>query len=229
METLVKYMSARAEVYNILSAPFYKEVTKDMCAKLNSVLPVVRDLADFYQDAECLDEIKHLEQWLTEEVDEDRMAGEFARLFLGVNKASSTGHTITPHESVYTSASRLVMQKAWEEVYEVYYNQKLGKNSSFKEPEDHITAEMSFMAYMSRKCSEHAEQNSFGEVQENMKEQIRFLSDHLCTWVNLLDEDIYKSASLDFYKSMSKIIVHFLSLDKKSLKDMGEDLVELTA
>jgi len=227
MNTLTQYFDARAEVYNVLSVPFYKELTNDICARLSIVLPVIRDIANFYNDEKCLNEVLRLEKCLEGDLDENKMAGEFARLFLGVNKASHTGHTITPHESVYTSASRLVMQKAWEEVYKVYCEQKLGKHSSFKEPEDHITAEMSFMVYMSRKCGEYAEQDRFDELQQNIGEQVSFLSYHLCSWVNLLDDDISKSDSSDFYKSLSKVLVHFLSLDKKSLKDMKEDLVEI--
>ncbi|GAB1536714.1 molecular chaperone TorD [Geovibrio sp. ADMFC3] len=228
MKTLSQYMRLRADLYNILSAPFNVEFKESDFARLKKYVAVMSEMAKENGDSSFAADVSGLGRCIENRVDEDVIAGEFAKLFLGVNKASYTGHTITPHESVYMSESRLVMQEPWENIYEIYYKHGIGKNKEFKEPEDHITAEMSFMAFLSRQCIEFAEIGKSEELTENLETQELFLDKHLCKWIPKLAEDVVKNTSLEFYKYLSLVVQGFIKADFKYICQLKEELSETT-
>ena len=224
MELLKEFMNIRGDIYNVLSVPFYKELTTGYIDVLKKYLPVIKKLSLESGNSRFTDAVNRFEPVLDTEFDKDRYDGEFAKLFLGVNKASHTGHTVTPHESVFLSHTRLVMQEQWDEVVEIYYNNGLGKEKKFKEPEDHISAEMSFMAHMSAKTAEHIASGSAPEVIRCMEVQEMFLKKHLCSWVHLLADDVRNSTYLDFYKHFPKMVECFMEADIATVEQLKEEL-----
>ncbi|WP_277657331.1 TorD/DmsD family molecular chaperone [Seleniivibrio woodruffii] len=228
MELLKEFMEVRGDIYSILSVPFYKELTAEYIDVLKKYLPVIKKLSLESGNSRFTDAVNRFEPILDAEFDKNLYDGEFSKLFLGVNKASHTGHTVTPHESVFLSPSHLVMQEPWEDVVEIFFNNGLGKDKTFKEPEDHITAEMSFMAFMSKKAAEHIAYGSAPEVIRCMEVQEMFLKRHLCSWVHLLADDVLRSSDLDFYKHFPKMVECFMEADIATMEQLKEELTTVS-
>ncbi|MGE4268429.1 MAG: molecular chaperone [Deferribacterales bacterium] len=225
MELLKEFMRIRGDIYNVLSVPFHKELSVEYTEVLKKYLPVIRELSVASGDMQFRDAVDSFAEILNIEFDKDRYDGEFAKLFLGVNKASYTGHTVTPHESVFLSHTRLVMQEQWDEVVEIYYNNGLGKEKKFKEPEDHISAEMSFMAHMSAKTAECVNSDDSSGLAKCLETQVIFLKEHLCSWIHLLADDIRRSTEIDFYRCFSTLVECFIESDHNTLEQLKEESI----
>ncbi len=220
MDGLAEFFRLRADIYNLLSVVFYRELDAKHAENLRKYVPVLREYALQYGQNEMLDAIGELESCLAAEPDYGKEAAEFARLFLGVEKAG-TGHTITPHESVFLSSDRLVMQKPWEEVREEYYNAGIAKDKDFKEPEDHMTAEMSYIAHMSRKMAESLSGGGSGVPEAELQKM--FLRNHIECWMPLLAADIYANSSSDYIKAAVKTAWQYVMIDRALLEEWSEE------
>ena len=219
MDNVKDYLYLRSSIYKLLSAPFYKEPTKADLVLFRKYIPILKEIA-LHSD-EMTEGLTMLEAFQDDKFyNFDILASEFARLFLGVNKATAQGHTVTPHESVYLSASRLVMQESWEKVYEIYRNEGICKDESFKEPEDHITAEMNFMAHMSEKTAELLGGKKYQDIIKCLKVQEYFLTQHLCKWVPLLTEDLKVSGAHFYYLVSALLVQGFIDIDREFISEL---------
>jgi TorA maturation chaperone TorD len=141
------------------------------------------------------------------------LAGEFAHIFLSTG-FSAGDKSVVPHESVYLSHNRLMMQSEWDQVYKIYCDNKAGKKKNFTEPEDHITAEMGFIAFMSEKASRLSKDSE--EFVVNIDKQLNFMQNHLMRFAPKVCDDICEYG-YPFYESMANITKGFLEGDLEFL------------
>lgn len=222
LRELNEFMRLRASIYDILSAPFYREPDIAYVQELQKYIAVLDAVAMENNNDKMIRVVASLKNCINDGLDYDMLAGIFARLFLGVNKASAEGHTVTPHESVYLGSSRLAMQEPWEDIYEEFCNEGVGKNDDFKEPEDHISAEMGYMAHLSRKTANLIEKDEYVTASGYIDKQISFLNKHLLLWTRLLADDITRSTDNDFYINMAILIDVFITADELFLSELSE-------
>lgn len=123
----------------------------------------------------------------------EELLWEYTRLFIGPYKLPCP-----PWESVYTSAKKLLMQEAADQVLAIYREAGLTINTENIMP-DHIGAELNFLAVLlQRSHLERKQKDHCIDIAE------RLLSDHLLKWVPEFAEDMENAADTSFYKAVAK-------------------------
>ena len=150
---------------------------------------------------------------------ETALAAEYAALFLNAGKRS-----VHPFESVYTSAGRLVMQKARDEVLAAYRQAGLAQSEEFKEPEDHIALELEFMADLCRKLSRALAEGDRLACLAFLARQREFLDTHLLIWVPAFCNDLGKASSSDFYRGIATLTAEFIQSEREAIPALIEEL-----
>lgn len=148
-----------------------------------------------------------------------KLASEYAGIFLGV--WDGVPH---PSESAYLSASHLVFQEQRDQVMEVYRQAGLVKEKEFVEPEDHIAAELGFMAYLAGMTADSLKAKNLSDARKHVSTQSRFLKDHLSRWVPKFCDDIMSAARIDYYRGIALVTRGFIAADALLLEEMSNEL-----
>lgn len=200
--------SLRVQYYNFLSRIFEKETDTTLIGALKEMNyptgtgSILMDEGYEGLKAFFAEDIKNIE---------DELAADYARVFLAAGQAK--GNAAFPYESVYTSKEKIMMQEAWVDMAGRFAEKGIaisGTNADVKE--DHIAAELKFMAYL---C-EHA----------SAAEQEEFLSAHLNGWVDEFAASVEKYAGLGFYKAAAKLLLGFLEMDREFAAAAGAEVSE---
>lgn len=151
-----------------------------------------------------------------EQVLED-LAVDFDRVFFGVGPLMA--EKAFPYESVYTSGSGLMMQDAYVDVRHEYREAGWVKNPDFKEPEDHIAIELSFVATCCALAARSLREGDEAAAESCLIVQRSFLDTHLLNWVERFAADVRK-ANGGFYADAASFMVAYLKADRELLKDV---------
>jgi TorA maturation chaperone TorD len=147
-----------------------------------------------------------LQQWAgyPAEINEAKMvelAADNTRLFIGI------GTVLAPlWESVYFSKERLIFQECTLEVRNWYRRFNLVPETLYKEPDDHISLEMEFIAYLStlaRQAREAGDQMASESILEVQRE---FFSKHLLRWAFQWCQLVLQNAKTDFYRGLAYLV-----------------------
>jgi TorA maturation chaperone TorD len=212
----------RAAIYKFLSKVYETEVTTDFLRETSSEKNPLRQVGDVEsiepRFKEGLEAVRgYLSGLSGRDLEHARLelAAEYASLFLGL-----AGKPAHPSESAYFSESHSVMGEARDEVLGAYRNAGLDKIGEYKEPEDHIAIELSFMEYLCRRTADSVENDKMNEAKKYLEMQRRFISEHLALWVPMLAKDILESAELEFYKGIAKITDEFIKIDRGTIHEL---------
>lgn len=210
-------MDTRANMFNLLSRVFRKEVDAEFLDELMHVRypqHTGNELADI--------SYRYIHRYLcnAREATLDELAVDYARIFLGLG--SLDAHAAYPFESVYTSEKGLLMQDARDKVLAFYRANDVVKDKSWKEPEDHLAAELEFMKIMSLRCRDLLDNGKEEEARANVEVQRDFLVNHLMNWTEKFFDDIPLYASTDFYSAFSELTRTYLADDLALLNEMLE-------
>jgi TorA maturation chaperone TorD len=124
---------------------------------------------------------------------------DYARLFVGPYALLAP-----PYGSVYLDRERQVMGNSTMDVCTRYEEAGLELAGHFKEPPDHIAAELEFLYFLIFKAldaAEHADMESFSRYLEKRK---HFLSDHLGAWISDFQWNVEEKAETNFYKNLAR-------------------------
>ena len=229
---LISANDNRVGLYSFLSTIYSKELTKETLEEIQEKHILWLRLANISkdQDSELAEAFGTLGQFAsslkTESLDKLKLQldGEYAGLFLGSGLPSPR-----PLESVYTSREHLAVQKASDDVSRAYQSAGIDKISEFSEPEDHISTELQFMAYLSYKTREALGNSKLTEANKYLEMQRDFLNDHLTKWVPMLVVDILKKADRQFYKAIAKITEGYVKIDVRAVSAMIDNLPSSSA
>ena len=143
---------------------------------------------------------------------------DFNRLFVG------PGHLAAPPwESVYRSRERLVFGEQTLAVRAFYRSFGLESKKRHTEPDDHISLELEFMAWL---CKQAAKPDiSTEKLNFYMSGQIRFLSGHILEWAPALCDDISKAAESDFFRGLALLTKHWLKTDSADTEIITKSLI----
>ncbi len=190
-------MKRRAAMYRLLSRAYAREADEAFLEKLNKLsgLP-----GEGYEK---------LRAYLAEERADviEELAVDYAGAFLAAGKAD--GAAAIPVQSLY-GEQRLFMQESWESARAWYARCGLGKNDADM-MEDHLAAELEFMAYL---C-----------VNAEAAEQKDFFEKHLACWLPEFIADLDNHAKTDFYKAIGSLTLGFVTAEKELLEAMAEEKV----
>ncbi len=135
------------------------------------------------------------------EISEDSLQdlkSDYTRLFIGMGKVLAP-----PWESVYFSEERLVFQEQTLQVRNWYRRFGLESESIYKEPDDHIGLEMSFVSYLSSLALKALEEGDDQKYLELIEAQHQFLSEHLLKWGPYWCGLVLENCRTDFYKGLA--------------------------
>ncbi len=126
------------------------------------------------------------------------LKADYVRLFLGLPKPIAP-----PWESVYFNEDRMIFQQQTLQVREWYRRYGLEAEKLYKEPDDHVGLELSFLAYLATKGIKALDEQDNPRFEEVLNAQRDFLAKHLgawgLTWCGLVE----KNARTDFYKGLA--------------------------
>lgn len=214
MKELSALMISRANVYRVLSRCFREEVDVEFARELSEEF-------SFESTDENLSVPLNEMRTSLAGIDDDgieQLAVIFDRVFFGMGPL--TAHHAFPYESVYTSDRGIMMQEAYSQVVRTYREQKLAKDSSFTEPEDHIAVELAFMATLSDRAAAFLDEGEMDAATVTVEQQLSFIENHLLNWVDRFAVDLKKAAADGFYASLAQFTDAYVSADADLLKDM---------
>lgn len=146
------------------------------------------------------------------------LAVDYARTFIGHgNNGYSAAY---PFESVYTSAKRLLMQGARDEVLVIYRSAGIDKKDSWKDGEDHIALELEFMQILAQRTVDALTENNEEEALSLLLRQQSFLEDHLLGWFPMMESDMKKFSKTDFYRGLADLTHGFLETDLELVNEL---------
>ena len=214
LETLI---SNRAGTYAFLSRLYRVEADKALLDQISEM-----DLSTDVGEPEIGEGYALLQQFIgrTTESTLTELAVDFARLFLGVNRGSGA----FPYESVYTSEGRLFMQEARDEVLKVFREEGLDRAEDFNEPEDHVSLEFEFMAFLCHKTLDALQKGDDEEALSYLEKQKVFLNDHILNWVPTFCNDVEQFAQTDFYKAAAKITQGYIRLEGAIIDELLQEI-----
>jgi putative dimethyl sulfoxide reductase chaperone len=211
---LKEILSSRVASYTFLSRVYRQELTTD-------VIKLLVENAKVSEDSETSEGNHTLNAYLRGLAGqdlkkiEDELKAEFAGLFLNVGK-----YPVYPFESVYTSAERLMMQRAYDEVLQEYRQEGVERAHDFNEPEDHLALELEFMAHLCRKSLDALEAGDQIIGAQYLEKQNDFLVKHLLAWVPKFCHDLENATQSGFYNGIAKLTFEIVHVEKETLPEL---------
>ncbi len=214
---LIETMVNRANVYSLLSRCWQSEVDTALADELSTTFV-------FESDNETLNGAVAAIKETLQGIDEaalEQLAVTFDRVFFGMGPL--TARHAFPYESVYTSDRGIMMQEAFGQVVSVYRQERLAKDESFKEPEDHLAVELAFMATLAQRAQTFLKADTAegdDAATAAVEQSQRFLADHLFSWIDRFCEDVRRATDDAFYSSLATFTETFLREDAALLAEM---------
>ena len=220
---LIPIIQKRQGIYAFLKGVYEKEVPKEFLAEMPGKMKPLLALTETLSDAESKKAVEEMVQFADAIPSQDlgeletRMAADYARLFLSINK-------VPPHpsESVYREGA--MMQAYRDEVLKTYWSFGVDKTKEFTEPEDHIAVELSFLMYLCGKAIEALKGGDTKEAARYIQAQKDFLEQHLAKWFPKLLRDILKTARTPFYKAIAVLTNEYIEMDISATEDLLQQL-----
>ncbi len=200
-------MKARRNVYDLLRCLFLQEPSDRFFGALREE-GLLEKLCGYHPD---LDEgVSLLSQSISDPclpVLLPALVDEFTRLFIGPLP-------IPLFESVYRSASGLVMQEETVAVRRKYFEAGLAVNPRGTFPEDHIATELEFVFYL---CGKATEAQQPDQQRAHLQMQADFFREHLAVWIPALCGRLYAEAESPYFKGIAKLTKGFIEWDYREI------------
>jgi TorA maturation chaperone TorD len=123
---------------------------------------------------------------------------DYTRLFTGMRNLP-----VVPWESVYFSDERLVFQESTLKVRSWYRRYGLESIDLYKEPDDHIGLEISFVGHLAGLALTALQREDSNEVNQKLNAQREFLAEHLILWAPLWSSLMIEHARTSFYRGVA--------------------------
>lgn len=103
------------------------------------------------------------------------------------------------------------------EVKSFYQNFGLAVSSDLNSPEDHLAAELEFMAFLAAKQAET--EGSGRDASAYIRAQRDFLERHLGRWLPMLSITAEQKVAFGFYRAMCRLVASFVASDQDKIAD----------
>ncbi|MEH7503040.1 molecular chaperone TorD family protein [Neobacillus drentensis] len=223
VKDIVNVFFAREFAYDILRRFFIEEPSKEYVKEF-----IQRNMIDqfpFQDESDgILDGVQVMKKYLSQHdpihIDNhfEDLHWDYTRMFIGPFEILAQ-----PWESVYVRKDKLLFQKTTMDVRKVY--EKYGfQTADFNiEPDDHVGLELDFVYRLNQLCIQAGQSerpDASKEINYLLKEQQRFINDHLLAFIPMLAERVATHAETDFFRGLAKILEHFLQMDSKVLQEL---------
>jgi TorA maturation chaperone TorD len=159
-----------------------------------------------------LEHISKMNIYLERKEDLDRIKVEYAKLFVGPYNLKAP-----PYGSVYLETENRVMHESTFDALKLYRSAGLDMAVDFKEPPDHISAELEFMSFLIFKELESRSINDIEAIYGFNDKQSSFMMRHLGVWVSDFLLNIEENAETEFYLSLTRLTKSFIKRDMEEL------------
>lgn len=212
----------------MLSRGFAKEVDASFVGQLLKLQPIVSNLATDSESEDFIEGSRILRRFIgrvNSDYERDKriflqsLAAEYASLFLNVGSKP-----VYLAESVYLGKSHLLYEEPYFDVVRIYGLYGFKKRASFREPEDHISVELEFMAHLCDLVALSIEQGKQEYAAGYLKNQKEFLELHLARWVPELVKKVRWASENDFYLAMAALLLGFLTTEGSFVLRLAEEL-----
>ena len=196
-------LQQKVKIYELLAKVFFQEPTAEFLELLQ--LAKHKNLLQSY-DLEFFSDIKHL-SYLQQS---QKLSIEYARLFVVAVDQTS------PRESVQRREGRL-----WGEttvaVSNIYKKFGFALDERFKDTPDHLSAELSFLAELTKLEYEYIIKDSKEALQGVRQVKKYFLKNHLSQWFFVWAQEVSKRALLAYYHEFTQFTGRFLNEEVQAL------------
>ncbi|UCE83108.1 MAG: molecular chaperone TorD family protein [Deltaproteobacteria bacterium] len=213
METdeLLSRELARGEAYKLLAECYYLP-TPELKIKLTDLEQQMTNVCP-----EAMLYVKKMSEEIERSDDLDILSLDFSRLFLGPYKMHAP-----PYGSVYLDGERQIMAESTLEVRKIYRESGLDISSDFRNPPDHVAAELEFMHFLIFNKIQALENSEVDTAFDYLEKQRAFLTEHLGAWVFDFADSIEEKAETDFYKNLARATRAFIAEYLDELSDLSE-------
>ncbi|MDX9715556.1 MAG: molecular chaperone TorD family protein [Dissulfurispiraceae bacterium] len=212
-------IQAHADIYAVLARGFSLEPDEKYLDDLKRVMPWFQQISETFYDDLLFAGVKDIQDMLAV-LDRDELIQDIQRQFAALFLTGIRRMSVNPCESVYLSAERLVMQEQRDESVEFYARFGMGVTEEFKEPEDHIGAQLSFMSGLSMRALSALRGTGEDPAEHFINGQVEFIRLHLIKWLPLLHQDIHRVSASEFYKKLVDITYGFIRTDLEYLEEI---------
>jgi TorA maturation chaperone TorD len=209
-DDLLSRERARGEAYKLLAGCYYLP-TPELIGKLQDLkqqMDGVCTEARLYVK-EMYDEIKRVDDFADLSLD-------FSRLFLGPYKVHAP-----PYGSIYLDGERQIMGNSTLELRNKYREAGVDISADFRNPPDHIAAELEFMYFLIFKEVDAIGNSDIEATLSLIEEQRAFLREHLGAWVFDFTDIIEENAETDFYRNLARATKTFIEQNLHELSDLS--------
>ncbi len=222
-EEVAAALEARASFYETLAGLFWLPLTNEQVeAMAGQDFSAYAELNDDFA-AGVNDITRYLRKRNTGTRDE--MAVDFTGAFTGVKVYE--GKTAVPYKSVFTSEEGLLYQEGFREVYRAFKAEAIKKREGLDYPDDHLSFLCQFMAIMSRRTLVALQAGDYAKAAHDVKVSADFLDANILSWYDQFLERALLLIKTRFYKGVLKLARGFFTLDRETLADMADEVVEL--
>jgi TorA maturation chaperone TorD len=211
METadLLSRERAKGEAYKLLAECYYLP-TPELKGKLTDLEQQLTNVCP-----EAMLYVKEMYEEMNRLYDFDALSLDFSKLFLGPYKLHAP-----PYGSVYLDGERQIMGESTLEVRNKYRESGLDISSDFRDPPDHIAAELEFMYFLILKETEAIGNSDIDSTVSFLEKQRAFLRENLGAWVFEFADTLEEKAETDFYRNLAKATRAFVEQHVDELSDI---------
>src|SRR5208283_4260132 len=184
----------RGDIYGFLSRGYRKAVDEGYLKDIEEIVPAFEMLTADTEDEVLKNGARGLKEFVGSIKDRTGLLEELNRGYTTLLLGVVSVNVPFPCESVYLSQAHLVMQEQRDQVLEFYKKYNMGVVEDFKNPEDHVSAELSFISRLCELTLEALGNDDMEGALEKLKAQKEFMYGHLLRWVHLLCANLRKAA-----------------------------------
>lgn len=182
----------RAVYYMLLSRLFTDQT---ISADIDGYLEILAPYADA-DSGLAAPFMRNLESWQKKDQADHLLKTEYARVFI-------LAGGVRPYESIYRGEGNMLMQEPWVKVKQFYHNCGLKLENPAGHPEDHASAEFSFMFYLLGK--------------EELSAAEDFFRQHIVCWIPQMLNQLLDYPYADFFKDVASFGLSFIESESAYL------------
>lgn len=214
---------ARRFAFDILRRFFIEEPSKEYIKQF--VQKNMIDLFPFKEDSEGIQEgIENIKTYLSThdvvniERHYEELHWDYTRMFVGPFELPTP-----PWESTYVRKDRLIFQGTTMNVRSFYDKYGIIVSDYNIEADDHIGLELDFIYHLNELCvkiAESDEQQEIRSLKQLLRDQQKFINDHLLKFVPEFSQLVETNANTLFFVGLAKMLHHYLLIDSKVLQEL---------
>lgn len=200
MESLIiEEVGAEKQILELLRFVFWKEPTKELLIDFLQA-PLVEEENDIDRGLNLMNQtIRNNEERLDAYLED--LSIEFTRLFLG-----PASPIAVPFASFYLSDSKRLMTEETIDIRKKYLEVGMAAKYLHSVPDDHISTELEFLAYMAQETMTLYEKGDRQEASQKYEIMNDFLGNHLAQWAPTFAGQIIDDTNEEFFKGAALVL-----------------------